>query len=331
MVMVGVMLGAIVLIADVFLRTVGMFGAGPRRSSRDGGGGGAAQAILLVAAVVLAILAPLLAQILYFACSRRREFLADASSARFTRYPEGLASALEKITASASSMSDVSRVLAPMYTVNPREPRGVMGLFSTHPPTDVRIRVLRSMAGRAGLVDYEAAYRQVTGRGCLGKQTLASEGTVAARTPSSEPAPADYPVARARATSDLFRRLANFLVIPCECGVRIKVPPGYEGSTITCARCGRVHALPAALPVVTAGMAGIAAGLPAAMQPAATAGSAGSATPASASPPTLHYQRRGTGGWESFRCQCGQTLQIGPGFHAPHLDCPWCHARIEIT
>src|SRR5689334_20232312 len=86
MILMGVMLGAIVLIAEIFLR--GSFWGGRRRSSRDSGG---VEVLLFVLALLLAILAPILAQMLYFACSRRREFLADASAARFTRYPEGLA------------------------------------------------------------------------------------------------------------------------------------------------------------------------------------------------------------------------------------------------
>src|SRR5689334_7051886 len=89
MILMGVMMGAIVLIAEIFLR--GNFWGGRRRSSKDSGG---VELLLFVLALLLAILAPILAQMMYFACSRRREFLADASAARFTRYPEGLASAL---------------------------------------------------------------------------------------------------------------------------------------------------------------------------------------------------------------------------------------------
>ncbi len=343
MVLVGVMLGAIVMIADGFLRTVRILSRGSRSSRGGGRGGGSIQLVFFVAALVLSLLAPLLAQLIYFACSRRREYLADASAAQFTRYPEGLASALEKIAGSAASMGDVSRAVAPMYTVNPR--RGLLGgLFSTHPPTEKRIQVLRSMAGRAGLVDYEAAYNRVTGRKCIGKRTLESGGSLAARAPSPEPAAAELPVARAQAGPDLFRRLANFLYISCACGMRIKVPPGYRENSATCVRCGRTHPLPMALPIAVLGAGALAAGMDtreARDSGAATdsvgAGAAGSSAGKSPSrsakpdqPPTLHYTRR-SNGWESFRCQCGRTLQIGPAFSGSHLTCPSCGAQVDIT
>ena len=99
----GVMLGAIVLLSQVFLR--GMFysslsgGSRRRYSSGGGSGGGQAQLIIMLIAILAAILAPLFAYLFYFALSRRREYLADACGATYTRYPEGLASALEKIAA----------------------------------------------------------------------------------------------------------------------------------------------------------------------------------------------------------------------------------------
>ena len=135
MTMAGVTVGAVIIIADLFLRGLwysSLTGGRRRSSSRDGGQG---QIVIMVIAIVLAILAPLLAQILYFATSRKREYLADASSAQFTRYPEGLASALEKISAGQSKEYKKSRALAPMYIVNPMAASGkAVGLFSTHPP-----------------------------------------------------------------------------------------------------------------------------------------------------------------------------------------------------
>ena len=147
MTLAGVTVGAVVLIADLFLRGLWYGGGRTRRSSR---GGGEAAAVIAIAAIVLAILAPLVARLLYFACSRRREYLADASAAQFTRYPEGLASALEKIATYQTGQLQVSRAVAPMFTVNPLAAAGsAMSLFSTHPPTEDRIRVLRGMSGDA--------------------------------------------------------------------------------------------------------------------------------------------------------------------------------------
>ena len=105
MMMVGIMLGAIVLLADLGGR-VFFFGGGRRRTSSRSDGQG--QLLIVIVAVALMILAPIVAQLIYLALSRRREYLADASSALFTRYPEGLASALEKISRASTQFLSIS-------------------------------------------------------------------------------------------------------------------------------------------------------------------------------------------------------------------------------
>ena len=118
-------------------------------------------------AIAAAILAPIMAQLLYFALSRRREYLADAGGARLTRYPEGLASALEKIAGDPSpQLAAANNVTAPMFFANPFKRRGHTGLSdltSTHPPISERIRILRSMSQGASYGDYARAYMGVTG------------------------------------------------------------------------------------------------------------------------------------------------------------------------
>jgi heat shock protein HtpX len=235
MTLAGVTVGAVIILADVFLR--GMRFGGLRRRSSRGGGQGAA--IIALAAVILAILAPLMAQLLYFACSRRREYLADASAAQFTRYPEGLASALEKISGYRGGVLDVSRAVAPMFTVNPLQlAGGAASWFSTHPPTPDRVRVLRSMAG-ASLAAYEEAYRKLHGEGLVGARSVSEAPAMAARAPQEEP-PSD-PVTQWRAAKDVFHQAAGYAVIVCPCGLRIKRPPGFDKLSIKCPRCGRIH------------------------------------------------------------------------------------------
>lgn len=152
MTLAGVTLGAIVLLADFGMRML-FWGGGRRRSSSSGKGGGAA-ALLMIAALVLAILAPLVARLLYFACSRQREYLADASAAQFTRYPAGLARALLKISQEQDPKQiPVNRVVAPMYAINPLAAAGSASIFGTHPPTAERIRRLLEMQGAAGPAD----------------------------------------------------------------------------------------------------------------------------------------------------------------------------------
>jgi len=147
MTLAGVTLGAIVLLADAGMRMM-FWGGGRRRSSNKNGG--AAMAILMLVAIVLAILAPLIARLLYFACSREREYLADASAAQFTRYPAALANALRKIaTQQDPKQIPVNRVVAPMYVINPLAAAGSFSIFGTHPPTEERIRRLLEMQGAA--------------------------------------------------------------------------------------------------------------------------------------------------------------------------------------
>ena len=218
MTLASVMVGAIVLVSDVFLRSL-WYGAGrgSRRSSSSKGGG-QAQLVFLAIAILMAILAPIAAQLLYFACSRRREYLADACAARYTRYPEGLASALEKIAARAGTKRNVCRPLAPLYIVNPLQARKAIGLTSTHPPTQARIAILRAMAGGAGYQAYEAAYRQVVGKAgkCLSQRTLSEQEDVPIRKPTPEPDKKKAAVERAQDALDLIDRLAGFLLMTLE-------------------------------------------------------------------------------------------------------------------
>jgi len=245
MMMVGVMLGAIVLLADVGTRVM-FYGGGRRRtSSREGGQG---QAVILILAVVLMILAPLIAQLVYLAVSRRREYLADACSALYTRYPEGLASALEKISHSTAKLASASRATAPMYIVNPlgATAKGLADLSSTHPPTSERIRILRSMGGGAGYRQYDEAFRKVTGRpvGVVPATSLQQAAPAAVAAPAAPDARARFE--RVRQTTDMLWRLNQYAFIACACGTTLKVPPAYVGKEIACPHCGAKHVVPAA-------------------------------------------------------------------------------------
>lgn len=143
MTIVVVLVGLVALLADLFLRWT-WFGSGRRSSNRDKGG---AAAILIVVAVALAILAPIAAQVIHFAISRQREYLADASGALLTRNPEALARALEKISADPDPLEVANKATAHLYINNPlREHQSFLNnLFSTHPPIEERVRLLRAM------------------------------------------------------------------------------------------------------------------------------------------------------------------------------------------
>jgi heat shock protein HtpX len=145
MTIVVVLVGVIALVSDFALRWT-WWGAGSRSSNRDRGGG-AVVVILIALAVIAAILAPIVANLIKLAISRQREFLADASAANLTRYPDGLASALEKIANDHEPLEAANKATAHLYIANPlKEHKSMLnGLFQTHPPIEERIRLLRAM------------------------------------------------------------------------------------------------------------------------------------------------------------------------------------------
>ncbi|MCE5327207.1 MAG: M48 family metallopeptidase [Planctomycetaceae bacterium] len=145
--LMAVMVGVLVMLCDVFLRSLWYGGRGRRRSdSRDSGGGGA-QIILLILALVLAIVAPILAKIIEMALSRQREYMADAGSVELTRNARGLESALAKLSDDPEVLEVANRATAPLYIVHPIkhfEDRA-SSIFDSHPPIADRIRRLQSL------------------------------------------------------------------------------------------------------------------------------------------------------------------------------------------
>lgn len=143
---VVVLAGVIIYVSDIFLRS--MLWGGGRRSSNDNKAGG----IIMVIGLVFIVLAPIIATLLKLAVSRKREFLADASGALLTRYPEGLASALEKISQDSTRMRFANNATAHLFFENPFKADRKKGqasyfakIFMTHPPVEDRIRALKEM------------------------------------------------------------------------------------------------------------------------------------------------------------------------------------------
>jgi heat shock protein HtpX len=239
----GVLLGTIVILAWYASRVM-LFGGMTRTRRSSSGGGGLGQIIIILVAIVLMILAPIMAQLIYFAISRRREYLADASSASYTRYPEGLASALEKIAASTEQLKSANKATAPMYTVNPFRKQGMAAsdLTSTHPPISERIRILRSMAG-ASFADYAQAYRKVrdTSKVLIPAAAVTAAGTVVLRAPQPEVPEKLDEVQRARETSNLMWNLSDYKTITCKCGTKLRLPPHFKLSPVRCPHCGRMN------------------------------------------------------------------------------------------
>jgi len=307
----GVMLGSINMIAQGFFYST-MAGNNSRRSrlgSRSSGGHPA----IIIATIILAIIAPLLAQIFYFAISRKREYLADATAVRLTRYPEGLASALEKISGSAGNLVFYNRITAPMFIINPMALTDGESLLdtSTHPPTHKRIAILRQLqnGGKVSFRDYQTVFSKENGRSRLiPDSALADKGDVAVRSAlqtDSEPVTVSN---KARKITDMIMATNGFLFIPCTCGLKMKVPPTIGKSQIECPRCGRSLTIPS----VTSGI---------------------SHTGEKTKPVegvNSSYLRTNPDSWESCLCSCGHSIQLSPLFRGRQVICTKCKAKIQI-
>ncbi len=143
---VAVLVGFVAIMANMFMQNMWWGNIGRRRDSREGD---QIQMIFILLGIVFAILSPIAATLIQLALSRKREYLADASGVLLTRYPEGLASALEKISKDPTPMPQVSNATAQLFITNPVNGKDLnqwfSSLFDTHPPIQERIRILRSM------------------------------------------------------------------------------------------------------------------------------------------------------------------------------------------
>lgn len=136
MTVVSVLFGIVSIVSDIALRGV-IFGAGSRKENSNG--------IMLIVALIFIILSPIFALLIQMSISRNREYLADSSAAKLTRYPKGLANALRKISNVNKPVTSASKGTAHMYISNPLSAKGLSGMFSTHPPITERIRRLEAM------------------------------------------------------------------------------------------------------------------------------------------------------------------------------------------
>jgi len=139
-----VLVGVVALLSNLFLR-ISFWGGTSRRSSRDSSG-----QIIMILGIVAAILAPIVATLIRLAISRKREFLADATGALLTRYPEGLARALEKISADSTPLKTANTSTAHLFISSPfkgnQSQNWLTKMFMTHPPVEERIKALREMS-----------------------------------------------------------------------------------------------------------------------------------------------------------------------------------------
>jgi heat shock protein HtpX len=318
----GVMLGSIVLVSEVFLRSMWFSGGSSRRyrSGSSSKGGGQGQLILVVAAVVLAILSPIIARLMYFAMSRKREYLADACAVRLTRYPEGLASALETIAGTGVELASANKVTAPMYIINPLgyKSMAVSELSSTHPPTSERIAILRSMHQGVNYAEYQKAFSNFSKTRVVPPSALKDTEAVSIRKASQEEPKKKNSKETVREVGDLIRAVNNYAFIACVCGLKIKVPPDFKEHSLSCPRCGRRHEIP----LGDLRSAGAILGSMTAMAEADKKGTI------SAEEQQVYTKK--SGGWETFSCRCGRPVQLSPHFAASHATCGTCGRKIIV-
>ncbi len=331
MTVAATMLGSILLVSDAFVHSL-RYSGGPRFTSRARRTGGARSgAALLLVSLLLAIVGPVIARILYFAISRKREYLADATGARLTRYPEGLASALEKMQKNPLPLQAAPSAIAPFYIVNPYRMHLGGSPFATHPPLAERIRILRMMSHGAGYVDYTKAYITVTGsrRTLIPLKDMGEGADVPVRESCApEQAETVLPTESRRRAGDIIRAMNNFAFITCACGLRLKLPPEFREDRITCPRCGRSHLVPEVNEkTISAVLTGAAVLTAPFSKPVCT----GSSTAGQRKEATVQVADVVPGRWQTIQCStCDHAYEISPRFRGKKLKCSGCGATIRI-
>lgn len=315
----GMMLGAISIMSDLYLR--GMIYGGNRRTKVDRSSGGNAQVkiIMTIITMLFAILAPLLAKLFYFSLSRQREYLADAMAVRFTRFPEGLASALEKISKPVYNIELANNIAEPMFIVPPLAAnRFASGLFSTHPPINERIKILRSLSTGVELKNYALAFQKVTkSNKALPNSFFDDKTNIPVK--EIEPTTEATPTNPQRTFSDLINRLNNYIFLVCLCGLKIKIPPDLNKSEICCPKCGRDNKVPMA-ELATIASAGVI------INNNKTELKEEIDTPKK----IRQVYKRQNKGWESFQCNCSKYVHLSPNFNRNLVKCSECESDIEI-
>lgn len=322
MTVAATMLGCVTFIADAFLSSLRYAPVARYRSSAARAGKGLINVWLIVVGVLFIIISPILSRILYFSISRSREYLADATSARLTRFPEGLASALEKIMLSPEKMTTAPRATAPFYTASPYKQDLHDGMFATHPPLARRIKVLRAMSTGASFKDYVKAYWGVTHthRALIPASDMKLGEEVKIREPSPQASPSQAGSREAsRKAGDIIRAMNSFVIITCACGMKMKIPPEFARGEVRCPRCNAAHIVRESDHETVSSILASTAALSRTERH----------DPEEARVTTLvrgrQEETRTPGAWQGFTCQgCGRKVEVSPAFDLEQLQCPKC-------
>lgn len=285
--------------------------------------------IMMVVAVLCAILAPVAAQLIYFAVSRKREFLADAQASVFTRYPEGLASALEKISSNPGAVEKASKATAAMYIINPFDKVSLSSFTATHPPAQERIAILRSIGNVTSYSAYQQAWQSVGGKasGALPTSSLRSDTAGDVRKAHPDSKRSKTPREQMREAGDLMRQFNDFIFLTCACGMKFKIPPEYSHDSINCPKCSRPNPLPSAQILAATKIMEQMDGNDSSEHPGDSPNAATKGNQSGSSEPLI-VQRVPPGEWQSIKCSCGKTKSFSPAFVANHSQCNVCGRKI---
>ncbi|HEX7358831.1 MAG TPA: hypothetical protein VF270_14050, partial [Ignavibacteriaceae bacterium] len=162
-------------------------------------------------------------------------------------YPDGLASALEKISGTNLDLKTANKVTAPMYIINPLKKKGmqISNLSSTHPPISERIKILRSMSQGVNYTNYQNAFNSVKGKNSelMPQSGLTDATVIPIKSSLVDSSTSQNTVKVKRDVGDLMMKLNDYKFINCTCGIKLKVPPDFSENSITCPKCGRIHDL----------------------------------------------------------------------------------------
>lgn len=298
----------------------GYYGGGGSGISGGSGGGGAGCFFFLFIFVIF-LITGIVAKILYMSISKTREYLADACAARLTRYPEGLASALEKISESYDRLYSADKITAPMFIVNPLEnsDRSFSGSSNTHPPTYQRIKILRQMSHGASYIDYQNAYSQVTGKSkrLIPSSGIMNEHNVKIREGTSGKGQAFQSNKKLiRNINDFIMAINNYTFINCSCGLKLKLPQNFTLSNIVCPRCGLLYDITSYNEKEKR------------IDPENEEQNVEVTTDKE---PFIYKRTMQKDDWETFTCPCGKPKQIAPNFNKPYFYCNKCGRKIIVV
>ncbi|MGM0370391.1 MAG: M48 family metallopeptidase [Bacillota bacterium] len=293
--------------------------------------------------LLVALLTSGIARMIYFSLSRKREYLADATAVRLTRYPQGLASALEKIAADKGQLVVANKMTAPLYISNP------LKKFSskTHPPLKERIRILRKISDGANYRHYQRAYNLVkdNASNIIPDKALSGSDFLSLqdRTTSSDKSAvaANDSATKERETQNWNRALDDFGFLLCDCGLKVKIPASFAKEKIACPRCGRVHKVadasdspqevsPYKESPFNNNPDGTEIKKVTKSNSKQAEGTEGTDSDVEHLGGELTYLRENPGTWDSFLCDCGHLVQLSPVFKAPKITCKGCGSEIKI-